>query len=100
MVVGQDHGAQIFQRVSMGELATEISRGFDRPVVDATGLKRRYDIRIDMNAGASANQADRMDWASAMTTALQEQMGLKLEGRKGRVDVLVIDHAEKTPTEN
>jgi uncharacterized protein (TIGR03435 family) len=41
-----------------------------------------------------------MDAATAMMTALQEQMGLKLEGRKDWVDVLVIDHAEKTPTEN
>jgi uncharacterized protein (TIGR03435 family) len=69
-------------------------------VVDATGLKGRYDIRLDMAAVAAANQADRMDAASAMMTALQEQMGLKLEGRKDWVDVLVIDHAEKTPKEN
>jgi uncharacterized protein (TIGR03435 family) len=100
MVSGQDKGALLIQRVSMGELAAEVGRGFDRPVVDATGLKGRYDIRLDMAAVAAANQADRMDAASAMMTALQEQMGLKLEGRKDWVDVLIIDHAEKTPKEN
>jgi uncharacterized protein (TIGR03435 family) len=101
MVSGQDKGALLIQRVSMGELAAELGRGmFDRPIVDATGLKGRYDIRIDMAAVAATNQTDRMDAASAMMTALQEQMGLKLEGRKDWVDVLIIDHAEKTPTEN
>jgi uncharacterized protein (TIGR03435 family) len=100
MVSGQDKGALLIQRVSMSELAAEVGRGFDRPVVDATGLKARYDIRLDMAAVAATNQADRMDAASAMMTALQEQMGLKLESRKDWVDVLVIDHAEKTPTEN
>jgi uncharacterized protein (TIGR03435 family) len=32
--------------------------------------------------------------------ALQEQLGLKLESKKGMVDIVVIDHIEKTPTEN
>jgi uncharacterized protein (TIGR03435 family) len=100
MVSGQDKGALLIQRVSMSELAAEVGRGFDRPVVDATGLKARYDIRLDMAAVAAANQADRMDAASATMTALQEQMGLKLEGRKDLDDVLIIDRAEKTPTEN
>jgi uncharacterized protein (TIGR03435 family) len=101
LVIGQDKGAQFLQRVSMQDLAAELSRGlFDRPVIDATGLKGRYDIRIDMAAIAATNQADRMDAASAMITALQEQMGLKIESRRQEIDVLVVDHAEKTPTEN
>lgn len=101
LVSGQDKGALVLQRISMDELAAEIGRGlFDRPVVDATGLKGRYDIRIDMAAVRSMNQTDRMDAADAMMTALEQQMGLKLESRKGSVDVLVIDHVEKTPSEN
>lgn len=97
----QDKGALLLQRVSMSELAAEIGRGlFDRPVIDATGLKGRYDIRIDMAAVRATNQADKMDAADAMMTALEQQMGLKLESRKGLVDVLVIDHADKTPAAN
>jgi uncharacterized protein (TIGR03435 family) len=100
MVIGQEKGALLIQRVSMGELAAEVGKGFDRPVVDATGLQGRYDIRLDLAAVAAANQADRTDAASAMITALQEQMGLKVEARKGWVDALVIDRAEKTPIGN
>ena len=85
----------------MGELAEEFSRGqFDRPVVDATGLKGRYDSHIDMSRIAAANPNDRMEYESALITSMEEQMGLKIEARKEEVDVLVIDHAEKTPTEN
>jgi uncharacterized protein (TIGR03435 family) len=101
MAVGQDKGVQVIQRVSMSGLAAELGRGlFDRPVVDGTALKGRYDIRIDIAAVQAANQADPMDAASAMMTALQEQMGLKLEARKNWIDVLVIDHAERAPAEN
>jgi uncharacterized protein (TIGR03435 family) len=96
-----DKGVMVAQHASMTELATEMSgKFFDRPVVDATGLKGRYDIRLDIRALGGANPQDRMDMATAMMTALQQQLGLKVEGRKGTVDVLVIDHAEKVPTEN
>jgi uncharacterized protein (TIGR03435 family) len=102
MVIDQDKGALVARRGTMKDLAAELSTGlFDRPVVDATGLSGRYDIRIDMAALADVNQAaDRTDAASAMITLLQEQLGLKIEARKGEVDVLVVDHVEKAPTEN
>jgi uncharacterized protein (TIGR03435 family) len=97
----QDKGALFLQHVSMFDLAAKLSgRVFDRAIVDETGLKGRYDIRLDMAAAAPANPDDRMDAASAMIAALRDQMGLKLEGRKQEIDVLVIDHAEKMPTEN
>jgi uncharacterized protein (TIGR03435 family) len=97
---GKD-GSLNITHFSMGELAQEFSRGqFDRPVVDATGLKGRYDIRIDMSTIAAANPKDRMEMESAFITSMEEQMGLKVEARKQEVDVLVIDHAEKAPTDN
>jgi uncharacterized protein (TIGR03435 family) len=40
------------------------------------------------------------DSPPSIFTALQEQLGLKLEARKGPVDLLVIDHVEKTPSKN
>jgi len=97
---GKD-GSLNIQHFSMSELAQEFSRGqFDRPVVDATGLKGRYDSHIDMSTIAAANPRDRMEVESAFITSMEEQMGLKIESRKQEVDVLVVDHAEKTPTEN
>jgi uncharacterized protein (TIGR03435 family) len=41
-----------------------------------------------------------IDVQSMITTALQEELGLKLESRKAPLDLLVIEHAEKTPTAN
>jgi uncharacterized protein (TIGR03435 family) len=41
-----------------------------------------------------------MDGVGIMLTALQEQLGIKVESRKDKVDMLIVDHAEKTPTEN
>jgi uncharacterized protein (TIGR03435 family) len=94
-------GQVSFEHFSMSDLAIALAQPFGRPVVDATGLKSRYDIHMDMTSYvADGNPATPMDAASMMITALQEQMGLKVEARKDAVDVLVVDHAEKTPTEN
>jgi uncharacterized protein (TIGR03435 family) len=89
----------------MSDLAQGISAEIARPVVDDTGLKGRYEIRMNLapyatraaDGGTSPGQFDMM---SILFTGLQDLLGLKLEARKQSVDVLVIDHAEKTPTEN
>jgi uncharacterized protein (TIGR03435 family) len=100
-VTRQEKGAMIVERASLSELAAELSgKVFDRPVIDATGLKGRYDIRLDMAAVRAAVQADPADPMGIMMSALQEQMGLKVVARKDQVDVLVIDHVERTPTQN
>ena len=67
-------------------------------VIDMTGLNGQFEFKLDWTPGDSPATPD----ASAPTlfTAVQEQLGLKLESRKGPVDVVVVDHAEKTPTEN
>ena len=93
-----------------------------RPVVDATNLKAKYDITLDyapdgLNGpmgmmpppppqhdgapGGGGPMASAPDMGGpTIFTALQEQLGLKLEQRKGPVDLLVIDRLEKVPTEN
>ena len=99
----------VAQRVSMGELAQELSGPLNRPVIDATGLKGRYDFRVNtlpyVEAAAAVNggkgdQVSPMDLAGILVTALQNELGLKLEFRKDKADILVVDHAEKTATEN
>lgn len=80
----------------------------DRVVIDATGLKGAYDFALRWNpvasgaalAGANANQppADAPpanDDKPSLLTAIQEQLGLKLEPRTAPVEVLVIDHIEQ-----
>jgi uncharacterized protein (TIGR03435 family) len=65
----------------------------DHPVVDMTGLKGRYDFALQWAQRDTDN-------GPSLFTAVQEQLGLRLVAQKGPVDILVIDHAEKIPTEN
>jgi uncharacterized protein (TIGR03435 family) len=73
----------------------------DRPVVDQTGLKGRYDFTLkwapdDSQFGGHVPPAsDDPSAPPSLFTALQEQLGLKLVPAKGPVPVLVIDHVEK-----
>ena len=76
--------------------------GIDRIVLDRTGLTGRYDYELKWTpagrAGGPAPAADDPDRPSIFT-ALQEQLGLKLEAQRAPVEVLVIDSAQ-LPTEN
>ena len=89
---------------SMADLATFLADNTDSPVVDQTGLAGRYDFTIDLSPYFSIDTPMRRDeaaqtLAAAFQSALQAQLGLRLESRKVPVEVLVIDHAEK-PSEN
>jgi uncharacterized protein (TIGR03435 family) len=87
------------QRISTAQLAEYLAIPLRRPVLDLTGLTGRYDIALDLTIHAG-NEVRPDDIASLVLTAVQEQLGLKLEARKGPVEILVIDHVEKTPTGN
>lgn len=75
-----------------------------RTVIDRTGLTGRYDFKLQWtpdNApppmpGGSLAKSDDADDAPQVSlfTAIQEQLGLKLEAEKGKVDVIVIDHID------
>jgi len=98
-------------------MADVMARFTDRPVVDMTNLKGNYDfllelapedframgIRAAIAAGVqlppqALQYAESVSGDSLINAV--EKLGLKLESRKAPVEVLVIDHAEKTPTEN
>ncbi len=66
-----------------------------QPVVDKTGLTGIYDFRLSY-----APTNDPSSSLPDLFTALQEQLGLKLESQKVPVEMLVVDHADKIPTEN
>jgi len=93
------------QGITMAVLATTLSRTYvsllGRNVIDATGLTRAYDVHLkwaidSLSAPAGPNATPPSDATGAsIFTALQEQLGLKLESTKGPVEVLVIDHVER-----
>jgi uncharacterized protein (TIGR03435 family) len=79
----------------------------DRPVVDQTGLTGRWDFTLqwtpdETQFGGRGGQAQGQAGANAppgLFTAMQEQLGLKMDSTRAPVDALVIDRIEK-PTEN
>jgi uncharacterized protein (TIGR03435 family) len=101
----------------VSSLANALSAFMDRPVVDMTNLKGNYDfvlelspedframgIRAAMAAGvALPPQAIQMAEAASgdsLSNAL-DKLGLKLESNRAPLEVIVIDHAEKTPSDN
>jgi len=89
--------------IAMAALADFLLRFEDLPVVDMTGLKGRYDLTLDWSPEPKNPKPGDPPPAGPfpyLPEALQEQLGLKLENRKAPIDFLVVDHAEKIPTEN
>jgi uncharacterized protein (TIGR03435 family) len=87
---------------TMSELAGAISTFAGRPVEDQTGLKGKYDFTLAFESELHPAPApvDDLPGIPSLTAAVQEQLGLRLERKKSNVNVLVIDHIEKVPTEN
>lgn len=87
---------------TMGWLARMLSGQMGTAVIDATGLTGKYDYQLswayELNISAGAARVD--EYHPALMRALQSQLGLKLQPKKGKVEVLVVDHIEKVPTEN
>jgi uncharacterized protein (TIGR03435 family) len=69
---------------------------FDRPVVDATGLKGKYDLTLEWISFAESTAGDD---GPTMFAAVR-RFGLKFEARHEVMDIYAIDHCEKVPTEN
>jgi uncharacterized protein (TIGR03435 family) len=109
-------------KMTMEMLCNMLSQYLDRPVVDQTELKGKYQVSLEltmdtlmavarkagMNVGAmpgaggkpgSPADAASDPGGSSLFSSVQ-QLGLKLDARKLPYDYIVIDHAEKTPTEN
>ena len=82
------------ENLSMGELAGLLMRlSLDRPAVDRTGLKGRYDFNLTWTPDDARTTAP--DAPAGLFTAIQEQLGLKLERVKTPVEVMVIDKVER-----
>lgn len=89
----------VLGKASMQRLANVLSGLIVEPVTDGTGLKGNYDVKLRaLVAGHSAGVAANSE--PDLFEALQEQLGLKLVRKKSPTAILVVDHIEKTPTEN
>ena len=104
--------------MTMQGLSDLLARQVGKPVVDQTGITGNYDIDLEFkqeegmgrpmgmlmpmprpDGGGHAQDANAETGASIFT-AIQDQLGLRLEAKKGAVETIVVDSANKTPTEN
>jgi uncharacterized protein (TIGR03435 family) len=89
---------QIIGNRTMYSVATLLSRYMRACVVDQTGLKGSFEVKLVWTPDDRPVPDE--ERGPSVFTAVREQLGLRLESRKGPMEVLVVDHAEKTPTEN
>jgi uncharacterized protein (TIGR03435 family) len=103
------------RHMNIANLVDWLSRFTDKPVVDQTGLTGRYDLALEVSrdemlsaargAGVPVDAAPRRpdaatDPGSDSVFTSMRKVGLKLEPRRLPLTILVVDHLEKTPTEN
>jgi bla regulator protein blaR1 len=100
-------GSMIAGGIRIETLVEMLSRNVERPVIDRTGLTGFYDFELTFNpgtplppppAGAPPLAPTDPD-APSLFTALQGQLGLKLDATRGPVEVLVIDRIERPTTD-
>ena len=89
-------------RMSMQGLSLMLSRFERQTVVDGTALKGEFQFHLEWAPTPISGTASPAEVPAgpSIFTAVQEQLGLKLESRKGPVDALVVDHAEQVPADN
>lgn len=104
------------RRMTMQQLAERLSSQFNQPVLDQTGLPGQYDFDLAWTIESTGGMVPRTspppdeidiyktpvlsDPGLSIFTAMQAQLGLKLEERKGPLPTLVVDRIDRTPTDN
>jgi len=93
-----------FERAQVSQLVDMLTQVLHMPIIDETGLKGKYDVAVDMTSYLPDNfehsSGPPPDLAGIVMAAVQNELGLKLESRKVPLDMIVVDHMERTPTEN
>jgi uncharacterized protein (TIGR03435 family) len=84
---------------TMQDLVHALAGFSSRPLSNDTGLTAKYDFILTFARPGMPTPSDGEPLPDIFS-ALQSQLGLKLESKKGSVDLIVIDHIEKSPTEN
>jgi len=100
---------------TMRDFVSRLSQMMATPVTDKTGLTGRYDFNLEYVPDPSTlpppppgppgavpppPPAEATAPGGNLESAVEKQLGLKLSKGKGMLDVIVVDHAEKTPTQN
>jgi uncharacterized protein (TIGR03435 family) len=90
----------------MAELADTLTNVLGLPVFNQTDLNAMYDLELGWTPDVPPQPPTGTDTGAAVQrelslfTALQEQLGLRLESQKVPAKVVVVDHIERAPTEN
>ena len=86
--------------IPMQEFADYMAGPMEAPIVNETGLDGKYDFTLDFtNYLAADDHVMHREMTGVLIAAMQGELGIKLEGRKSMVDVMVIDHVDR-PSEN
>jgi uncharacterized protein (TIGR03435 family) len=90
-------------KMPLSRLCDILASALKTPVRDMTGLEGNYDFKLDMRPYLAQLQpaaGGGLDLVGIAISALQEQLGLKLESKKFPMEILVVDRMEKAPSEN
>jgi uncharacterized protein (TIGR03435 family) len=107
----------IAQRQTMQEFAAQLSNVLSNPVTDLTELTAKYDFTLTYSpeglnsgmivmparppeGGVRPVEVPDAETPPTIFAAVQSELGLKLDAKKGPVELIVVDHMEKVPTEN
>jgi len=94
-------GTVTFHNQPISRFAFLLTRRLDRPVLDMTGLQGTYDYAVDISGlPVQGRDVSAENTGPSIFTAVQNDLGLKLEARKAPIEVLVIDSVNKVPLEN
>lgn len=101
----QNRNLVLSLRGTLAQFAQVLDSSLDRPIVDKTGLSGTFDLHLEFGidqatpAFQSFASSDEPSGGASIFTAIQEQLGLKLEAARGPGDFIVIDSIEH-PSEN
>ncbi len=94
IVMGDGDTRRLLARAqSMAQVAAFLAQVAGHPVIDKTGLIGRYDFSVEFDISQPCVSC-------AIAIALEQELGLKLVKSTARLEVIVVDHAEKIPTYN
>jgi uncharacterized protein (TIGR03435 family) len=98
----------VADNVQIGEMSEFLTRVLRMPVVDQTGLTAKYNYVLDINsyitpeirANMPRDGSPPIEAQGIISSALQEQLGIRMDSGKVPLEMLVIDKAEREPLEN